>query len=70
MSTQSVLILSDIQQLRKSTITITRVKKKMGQCQTRIVIVSQKIYLFVYFFIFALVTVLLTAGNKLILYCP
>jgi len=59
MLTQTVLIFSDIQQLRKSILIITRVQQKeLGQCQNRIVIVSQNIYLFLFLFIFALVTVL------------
>jgi len=59
MLTQTVLIFSDVQQLRKSTLIITRVQQKeMGQCQKRIIIVSQKIYLFLFLFIFSLVTVL------------
>lgn len=57
MLTQTVLIFSDVQQLRKPTLIINRVQqKKMGQCQNRIIIVSQKIYLFLFVFIFALVT--------------
>jgi len=74
MLTQTVLIFSDVQQLRKPTLIITRVlQKEMGQCQHRIFIVSQRrlIYLFLFLFIFALVTVLklctIIAGNKLIL---
>lgn len=43
MLTQSVLIFTDIQRLSKEFLIITRVQKKMGQCQNHIVIISQKI---------------------------
>lgn len=43
MLTQAVLIFTDIQRLNKAILIISRVQKKMGQCQNHIVIISQKI---------------------------